>query len=360
MAGKRSQGPKLDANDFEAVSSTESLNPNKVTPKLITDSDASEYLKNPKLKKTASLACEADQNPHGNATHFFTPQGGDEVALCKKHLDKAVTYSIINNKNIKQRPVTSSDVEPHAQKRRLEMHAQRSAAEAGFRAAGLTGDDALAFRNKQTLGGGRRSHGKDPVAPRSGKELAASAREGVHPAEEVLSAVEQDGGHNVNILRDLNILNAQKNKIEQPSRYSAKGRIYDLSNKNKTKAPSNLEDMPSLEEMRAENHKRRSEAAKAAPGPTRFKPGSNKNPGRAKIGIGMPAKTEPEVDPLEAGLNVIDKLKTEKQLKGISESTEAERLRHIERLKTDPEYLKAHLQTARKNAQNKSAPPFTT
>jgi hypothetical protein len=155
-------------------------------------------------------------------------------------------------------------------------------------------------------------------------------------------------------------LNAQKNKIEQPSRYSAKGRIYDLSNKNKTKAPSNLEDMPSLEEMRAENHKRRSEAAKAAPGPTRFKPGSNKNPGRAKIGIGMPAKTEPEVDPLEAGLNVIDKLKTEKQLKGISESTEAERLRHIERLKTDPEYLKAHLQTARKNAQNKSAPPFTT
>jgi hypothetical protein len=45
---------------------------------------------------------------------------------------------------------------------------------------------------------------------------------------------------------------------------------------------------------------------------------------------------------------------------GIESSTEAERLRHIERLKTDPAYRKQAEIEARKAAKNKSAPPFTT
>jgi hypothetical protein len=361
MAGKRNQGPKLDANDFEAVSSTESLNPNKTTPKLITDPEAAEYLKNPKLKKTSRIACEADQNSHGDATHFFTPPGGDEVALCKRHLDKAVTTSIIKGTTIKQRMIKSEDIEPHARKRRLEMHAQRSAAEAGFRAAGLPEEDTLAFRKKKTLGGGRPSHGA-PISPYSGKEIAENIREKAHPAEDVLQAVEQSGGHNpskeVNVLKELNIINAQKNKIEQPSRYSAKGRIYDLNNKGKTKKIPDLESMPTLEEIRAENHRKRSEAAKAAPGPTRFKPGSNKNPGRANIGVVKPGK--PEVDPLEAGFQKIEEIKTEKQLRGIEDNTEAERLRSIERAKNDPEYRRQKMKEALAKNRKGSAPPFTT
>lgn len=360
MARRRpDSGPKLDSADFEALSSTDVATPNKVIPKKITEAGADSYLRNPKLKKTSKLYCEADMSGH-EATHLFTPQGGDEVSLCKTHLDTAVTHAIINNKTIKQRPITVDDVEPHALKRRLQMFNQRKVVEDAFRASGLTGADALSGREKEEVGGGRRRH-RDPNIPVTpGKELAKAARSKPHPAEEVLAAVEETGGHNV--LRDLNILNAKKNKIEQPQMYDGAGnRIYELDRTGKTKALPTPSDK-TLEEIRAENHARRSEAAKNSNLNTgRFSKGSNKNPGRGKVTV-LPG-TGPVVSddtPLGKAFEIKANLEDKRQLSGISSATDAERLRHIERLKTDPAYRKAQEAKARKNAQNKSAPPFTT
>jgi hypothetical protein len=351
-------GPKLDSADFEALSSTEVATPNKVIQKKITDADSDSYLRNPKLKKTRKLYCEADMTGH-EATHFFTPQGGGEVSLCKTHLDTAVTHAIINNKTIKQRPITVNDVEPHALKRRLEMHAQRSVIEDAFRASGLTGADALHGREKEELGGGRRRH-RDPNIPVTpGKELAKAARAKPHPAEEVLAAVEENGGHNV--LRDLNILNAKKNKIEQPQMYDGAGnRIYELDRTGKTKPISAASDQ-TFEEIRAEGKARRSEAARNAKNTGRFVKGSNVNPGRGKVPV-LPGTGPKESNDTTLGkaFEIKADLEDKRQLSGISSATEAERLRHIERLKTDPAYRKAEEAKARKNAQNKSAPPFTT
>ena len=362
MARRRaSSGPKLDATDFEVLSSTDVPTPNKRSaPKNITDPDADSYLRNPMLKKTSRLSCEADLTGH-DATHFFTPQGGDEVALCKNHLDTAVTKGILMNKTIKQRPITRDDVEAHALKRRLEMFEQRRIAEEGLRARGLTGEDALSGRKKIQVGGGRAPH-RDPEAapPSSGKEIAASARQGVHPAEELLSAVEESGGHNVNVLRDLNILNAEKNKVEQPHMYDQTGnRIYELSNKGRTK-PLPTPSEKTFEELRAENHAKRSEAAKKAKNTGRFRPGSNVNPGRGGVIIVPNTGPKEDTDVLGKAFEKKQVLDDVRATAGIESSTEAERLRHIERLKTDPAYRKQAEIEARKAAKNKSAPPFTT
>ena len=359
MARRRpNSGPKLDSADFEALGSTDVATPNKFIPKKITDADADSYLRNPKLKKTSKLYCEADMTGH-EATHFFTPQGGNEVSLCKTHLDTAVTHAIINNKTIKQRPVTVDDVEPHALKRRLEMFKQRSVAEEGLRSFGLTGADALSGREKEEVGGGRRRH-RDPNTPvTSGKELAKAARSKPHPAEEVLSAVEENGGHNV--LRDLNILNAKKNKVEQPQMYDGAGnRIYELDRTGKTK-PIPAASSQTFEEIRAEGKARRSEAARNAKNTGRFTKGSNVNPGRGKVPI-VPGTGPKESDttPLGKAFEIKADLEDKRTLSGISSATDAERLRHIERLKTDPEYRKSKEAEARKNSKNKSAPPFTT
>jgi len=223
MARRRSSsGPKLDASDFEVISSTETPNPNKPpAAKKINEPGAEEYLKNPKLKKTGRLSCalspsESSGSTH-DASHMFTAQGGDEFPLCKQHLDEVVTNAIIRNKPMRQRALTRDDVEPYAQKKRLEMFAQRKTIEEANRASGLTGADALHGREKETVGGGRIAH-KDPqpLSPTSGKDLAAAARKGVHPAEEVIAAVEQGGGHNLNPLRDIILLMLKKIELKTP------------------------------------------------------------------------------------------------------------------------------------------------
>ena len=368
MARKRaSSGPNLDSSDFEVLSSTESPTPNKRPPaKKINEPGAEEYLKNPKLKKTGRLSCalspsEASGSTH-DAAHMFTAQGGEEFPLCKKHLDEVVTNAIIRNKPMKQRPLTRDDVEPYAQKQRLKMLSQRSAVEEGFKASGLTGADALHGREKETVGGGRIPHkNTEPLSPTSGKDLAASARKGIHPAEELIAAVEQNGGgHNVNPLRDLNIINAKKNKIENPSMYDGAGnRIYELDNTGKRKRPKVSE--KSIEEIRAENHARRSEAAKNSnPNLGRFKPGTNQNPGVVRHPVVSHTGPKEEVDILEKGVQRKSKIDDKKQLTGIEAAGEAARLRHVERLKTDPQYRKEAEKKAREKAKNKSAPPFTT
>jgi len=368
MARKRaSSGPNLDSSDFEVLSSTESPTPNKRPPaKKINEPGAEEYLKNPKLKKTGRLKCalspsEASGSTH-DAAHMFTAQGGEEFPLCKEHLDEVVTNAIIKNKPMKQRPLTRDDVEPYAQKQRLKMFAQRREIEEGFKARGLTGADALHGREKETVGGGRIPHkNTEPLSPTSGKDLAASARKGIHPAEELIAAVEQNGGgHNVNPLRDLNIINAKKNKIENPSMYDGAGnRIYELDNTGKRKRPKVSE--KSIEEIRAENHARRSEAAKNSnPNLGRFKPGTNQNPGvvRHPVIAHTGPKEEPNV--LQKTIELKSKIEVSRQLSGIEGADEAERLRRVQRLKTDPEFRKKMEKEARKKAQKKSAPPFTT
>ena len=367
MARRRpDSGPKLDSADFEALSSTETPNPNKrPAAKKISEPGAEEYLKNPKLKKTGRLSCalspsESSGSTH-DASHMFTAQGGDEFPLCKQHLDEVVTNAIIRNKPMRQRALTRDDVEPYAQKKRLEMFAQRKTIEEGLKASGLTGADALHGREKETVGGGRIAH-KDPqpLSPTSGKDLAAAARKGVHPAEEVIAAVEQGGGHNLNPLRDINIANAQKNRIENPSMYDGAGnRIYDLDNTGKRKRPKVSE--KSIEEIRAENHAKRSEAAKNSNLNTgRFKPGTNVNPGRGKRTALPGTGPKEEVNVLEKTIELKSKIDDKKQIVGIEAAGEAARLRHVERLKTDPQYRKEAEKKAREKAKNKSAPPFTT
>jgi hypothetical protein len=367
MARRRpDSGPKLDSADFEALSSTESPTPNKrPAAKKINEPGAEEYLKNPKLKKTGRLKCalspgEASGSTH-DASHMFTAQGGDEFPLCKEHLDEVVTNAIIKNKPMRQRALTRDDVEPYAQKRRLDMFAQRRVAEEGFKASGLTGSDALQGREKETVGGGRIPH-KDnqPLSPTSGKDLAASARKGIHPAEELIAAVEKNGGgHNLNPLRDINIINAKNNRIENPSMYDGAGnRIYDLNNAGKTKRLTVSE--KSIEEIRAENHAKRSTAAKEAKNPGRFKPGTNVNPGVTRHPVIPYTGPKEEVDVLEKGVQRKSKIDDKKQLAGIEAAGEAERLRNVERIKTDPQYRKEVEKKAREKAKNKSAPPFTT